>query len=255
MKLSVIMPVFNEKDTIREVIKRVLSVDVSPLGLERELVVVDDGSTDGTRELLKQYQESSVKSQVDAEPAGLTHDARPARATHDDIKVIFHEKNRGKGAALRTGFEGATGDILLIQDADLELDPEEQPMLIAPIIEGKTKVVFGSRFRKKINTINPATLAANKIFTFFANLLYRAGITDVMNCYKVMHREVIGKIKLRSDKFDVEPELAAKICKNGYKIYEVPVSYNPRKFSKGKKIRFSDSFPVLWALFKYRFID
>jgi len=230
VKVSVIIPVFNEKGTISEIIEKVRRTDIGEI--KKEVIIVDDKSTDGTRELLKTLFNAK-----------------------DEIKVIFHEKNRGKGAAIRTGFAESTGDIMMIQDADLELNPEEQPIMLKPIIEGKTKVVFGSRFLNKVEGINFLTFLGNKLFTFLTNLLYGAHITDVMTCYKVMTKEVVEKLVLRSDKFDIEPELAAKICKNGYKIYEVPVSYNPRKFNKGKKIRFSDSFPVLWALFKYRFID
>lgn len=157
--------------------------------------------------------------------------------------------------AVRTAFENVTGDIVVIQDADLELDPEDHPVLLSPIIEGKAKVVFGSRFREKVKGINLYTLLANKIFTFFMNLLYQTNITDVMTCYKIMHRDVVTALNFRSNKFDIEIELAAQICKAGYEIYEVPVSYHPRKFKSGKKIKFSDSFPVFWALIKYRFLD
>ena len=235
MKISIIIPVFNERDTVFEVIRRILSVDFSSIGLKREVVIIDDGSTDGTQELLKRYQSKN-------EPA-------------NDIKVIFHEKNMGKGAAIRTGFAAASGEIFAIQDADLELIPEELPLLLSPIVEGKAKVVFGSRFGKKVKGINPSTLFANKIFTFFTNLLYGAQITDMMTCYKVMHRDVVKTFNLRSNRFDIEPEITAKICKSGYKIYEVPISYNPRKFTSGKKIAFGDSFSVIWALLKYRFFD
>ncbi len=236
MKLSIIIPVYNEKNTIEEVLNRVLAVDLSEFNLKREIIIIDDGSYDGTREILDKM-------------------AKNRDSDYNQIKVIYHQKNYGKGRVVRTGFKYMTGDVAIIQDADLELRPEDQPLLLLPIIEGKTKVVFGSRFRKKVKGVNFYTLVANKIFTFFTNFLYGVHITDVMTCYKVMNREVIKKLQLCSDKFDVEPELAAKICKSGYKIYEVPVSYNPRKFKSGKKIKFSDSFPVLWALFKYRFVD
>ena len=230
MKVSVIIPVFNEKGTISEIIEKVRRTDIGEI--KKEVIIVDDKSTDGTRELLKTLFNAK-----------------------DEIKVIFHEKNRGKGAAIRTGFAESTGDIMMIQDADLELNPEEQPIMLKPIIEGKTKVVFGSRFLNKVEGINFLTFLGNKLFTFLTNLLYGAHITDVMTCYKVMTKEVVEKLVLRSDKFDIEPELAAKICKAGYEIREVPITYKPRKFKSGKKIRFSDSFPVIWTLIKYRFVN
>jgi len=226
----VIIPVFNEKGTISEIIEKVRRTDIGEI--KKEVIIVDDKSTDGTRELLKTLFNAK-----------------------DEIKVIFHEKNRGKGAAIRTGFAESTGDIMMIQDADLELNPEEQPIMLKPIIEGKTKVVFGSRFLNKVEGINFLTFLGNKLFTFLTNLLYGAHITDVMTCYKVMTKEVVEKLVLRSDKFDIEPELAAKICKAGYEIREVPITYKPRKFKSGKKIRFSDSFPVIWTLIKYRFVN
>jgi len=230
VKVSVIIPVFNEKGTISEIIEKVRRTDIGEI--KKEVIIVDDKSTDGTRELLKTLFNAK-----------------------DEIKVIFHEKNRGKGAAIRTGFAESTGDIMMIQDADLELNPEEQPIMLKPIIEGKTKVVFGSRFLNKVEGINFLTFLGNKLFTFLTNLLYGAHITDVMTCYKVMTKEVVEKLVLRSDKFDIEPELAAKICKAGYEIREVPITYKPRKFKSGKKIRFSDSFPVIWTLIKYRFVN
>ena len=229
--------------TIEDVLKRVIDVDLSGFKMEKEIIVVNDGSTDKSGDILKTVCKDMNRQ-----------DNKQINGSYN-IKVIHHEKNKGKGAAIRTGFNSITGDIVIIQDADLELTTKEIPLLLLPIIEGKTSVVFGSRFRRKVQGMYLSTLIANKIFTFFTNLLYGAHITDVMTCYKVMSADVVKMLRLRSDKFDIEPELAAKICKTGYKIYEDPISYNPRKFKSGKKIGFLDSFPVLWALIKYRFID
>lgn len=257
MKVSVIIPVFNEKGTISEIIEKVRRTDIGKI--EKEIIIVDDKSTDGTRDLLKIVASNQLAPQSSKSEAGCPVSSKPANQLtsepENQIKVIYHEKNKGKGAAIRTGFAVSTGDIVMIQDADLELNPEEQPVLLKPIIEGKTKVVFGSRFLSRVEGINSLTFLANKLFTFLTNLLYGVHITDVMTCYKVMTREVLEKLVLRSDKFDIEPELAAKICKVGYAILEVPITYNPRKFKSGKKIRFSDSFSVIWALIKYRFMD
>ena len=270
IKLSIIMPVYNERDTVGDALERVLRVDLSELSVSKEIIIVDDGSTDGTRELLKEVDSrqstADSKDNIKKAPAvdrgqsivvasSATRRSGETVDNKNEIKIIFHEKNQGKGAAIRTGFAESTGDIMMIQDADLELNPEEQPIMLKPIIEGKTKVVFGSRFLNKVEGINFLTFLGNKLFTFLTNLLYGAHITDVMTCYKVMTKEVVEKLVLRSDKFDIEPELAAKICKAGYEIREVPITYKPRKFKSGKKIRFSDSFPVIWTLIKYRFVN
>ncbi len=239
MKLSVIIPVYNEASTVLEVIRRVQDVP-----LEKDIIVVDDGSTDGTREMLKQSY-----------PASLYSSSLKGDEGEGDIKIILKEKNGGKGSAVREGLKHIAGDIVIIQDADLELNPVEYPSLLAPILQGETKVVFGSRFRKKVPGVNKWLLTANRIFTMLMNVLYRTNITDVMTCYKVIHREVIGKLVLKSNCFDIEPELAGKICKLGYSIHEIPVAYKPRRFSSGKKISFMDSFSVIGALIRYRFFD
>jgi len=227
LKLSVIIPCYNEKNTIAEIVRRVRAV-----GMADEIIIVDDGSTDGTREVLAQL------------PAG------------DDLKIIYHDRNLGKGAAVRTGFRNASGDVLLIQDADLEYDPREYPILLRPIEEGISKVVYGSRFlggpRKAMFFWN---MVANRTLTLVTNILYNSIISDMETGYKVFRAEVIRGIPLRSRRFDFEPEITAKILKRGYRIYEVPISYNGREWEEGKKITWRDGVIAMWTLIRYRFVD
>lgn len=227
MKISVIIPVYNEKNTIEEILKRVQNTNIPS-----EIVIVDDGSTDGTREILAQYQNT------------------------EPYHVLFHEKNKGKGAAVNTGIQAATGDILIIQDADLEYDPREYPNLLKPIQEGNAEVVYGSRFlggaRRPILFWN---MVANKILTLVTNILYNNILTDMETGYKVFRREVVQNITIHARRFDFEPEFTAKILKRKVRIYEVPISFNPRDYSEGKKIQLKDAFEAMWALIKYRFVD
>jgi glycosyltransferase involved in cell wall biosynthesis len=227
MKLSVIIPCYNEKDTVATVIDRVRKV-----GLAHEIVVVDDGSTDGSRDVL---------ASIDPK---------------DDLKIIHHPYNQGKGAAVRTGFNAATGEVLIIQDADLEYDPREYPTLLRPIEEGIAQVVYGSRFlggpRKAMFFWN---MVANRTLTFITNLLYNAILSDMETCYKVFRAEVVKGIPLRSRRFDFEPEVTAKVLKRGYRIYEVPISYNGREWNEGKKISWKDGVIALWTLLRYRVTD
>ncbi len=227
IRLSVIIPCYNEVNTVAEIIRRVRAVN-----LAHEIIVVDDGSTDGTRDVLAQIDPG------------------------DDLKIIYHPHNMGKGAAVRTGFQNATGDVFLIQDADLEYDPREYPILLRPIEEGIAKVVYGSRFlggpRKAMFFWN---MVANRTLTFITNLLYNAILSDMETCYKVFRAEVIRDIPLRSRRFDFEPEVTAKILKRGYRIYEVPISYNGREWYEGKKISWKDGVIALWTLLRYRFTD
>jgi glycosyltransferase involved in cell wall biosynthesis len=227
LKLSVIIPCYNEKNTVAEIVRRVRAVE-----LAAEIIIVDDGSTDSTRQVLAQI------------PTG------------DDLKIIYHDRNLGKGAAVRTGFRNATGDVFLIQDADLEYDPREYPTLIRPIEEGISKVVYGSRFlggpRKAMFFWN---MVANRTLTLVTNVLYDSIISDMETCYKVFRAEVIRGIPLRSRRFDFEPEITAKVLKRGYRIYEVPISYNGREWEEGKKITWRDGVIALWTLIRYRFVD
>ncbi|MGA9399155.1 MAG: glycosyltransferase family 2 protein [Anaerolineaceae bacterium] len=227
MKITVVIPVFNEVDTIEEIIRRVAATK-----LPVEILVVDDGSTDGTREKLSRMEMKKI------------------------IRVILHETNRGKGAAVRTGIQNATQDIVIIQDADLEYNPKDYPALLKPIKEGIADVVYGSRFlggsRRPILFWN---MVANKILTLMTNILYNNILSDMETGYKVFKREIFKDIKLRSNRFDFEPEFTAKILKRHTRIFEVPITFNPRDYSEGKKIHMSDAFYAVWALIKYRFVE
>jgi glycosyltransferase involved in cell wall biosynthesis len=227
MNLTVIIPVYNESNTIEEIIQRVKRMQTA-----NEILIVDDGSTDGTR---------AVLAELDGK---------------DGVRVIFKEKNEGKGSAVRTGIQAARGDILLIQDADLEYDPREYPNLLRPIQENIADVVYGSRFlggaRRPILFLN---MVANKILTLVTNILYNNILTDMETGYKVFRREVVAGMKLRANRFDFEPEFTAKILKRKVRVYEVPISFNPRDYSEGKKITAWDAFEAMWALIKYRFVD
>jgi glycosyltransferase involved in cell wall biosynthesis len=229
LSLTVVIPCYNEVDNIEKVLENVLAVQMAD-----EIIIVDDGSTDGSREILKQIE----------------------AAGHTNVRVIYHPHNQGKGAALVTGFRTATSDVILIQDADFEYDPREYPMLLKPIEEGRSPVVYGSRFlggpRKAMNFWN---MVANKILTLSTNILYNSIISDMETCYKVFRREVVQDMKIRARGFEFEPEFTAKVLKKGIRIYEVPISYNGREWDEGKKIKWTDAPIALWTLVKYRFVD
>lgn len=240
MKLSVIVPVYNELDTIAEILRRVRAVDLivstgfgpeigSVMTLEREILVVDDGSTDGTGELL---------GRLDDNP---------------NVTVLWHAHNKGKGAAVRTGLERATGDIMLIQDADLEYDPRDYPSLLRPILENRSEVVYGSRFRGgPTRAMFFWHMLGNRFLTLVTNVLYDTILSDMETCYKVFSREVADQLDLRASGWGFDPEITAQILKLGYRIYEVPITYTGREFDEGKKIGWRDGLTVLWTLLKYR---
>jgi glycosyltransferase involved in cell wall biosynthesis len=227
MNVSVIIPVFNEQKTIREIIHRVMLTEIAC-----EILIVDDGSTDGTRDILDEENNQGP------------------------IRVIYHDMNRGKGAAVRTGIKQARGDVMLIQDADLEYDPRDYPMLLKPIQEGIADVVYGSRFlggsRRPILFWN---MIANKVLTFTTNILYNNILSDMETGYKVFRREVVENMRLHARGFEFEPEFTAKILKRKFRIFEVPITFNPRTYDEGKKIRMRDAFVALWTLIKYRFVE
>ena len=227
MNLSVVIPVYNEVGNIGEIIKRVQAQK-----LANEIIVVDDGSGDGTRDLLKEL------------------DGRKK------VRVILHERNQGKGAAVVTGLKAAKGSILLIQDADLEYDPRDYPQLIKPIEEGIADVVYGSRFLGGPHRVAMFWhMIANKMLTAMTNILYDTILTDMETGYKVFRREVVDGMKIRARRFDFEPEFTAKVLKRHYRIFEVPITFNPRDYSQGKKIKLADAFAAVWTLIKYRFVD
>ena len=230
-KLSIIIPVYNEEKTITEVVSRVLKVPLN--NIKKEIIIVDDFSTDKTKEAL-----DKIKS--------------------DNIKLFYHQKNMGKGSAIRTALRHATGDIILIQDADLEYSPEDYPKLISPILDKKTNVVYGTRLSYiKSHKRNMYWLHyfGNWILTLITNILFNSRLTDMETCYKVFTKEVIENIKLRSKRFDFEPEITAKILKSGHNIYEVPIIFQARNFDEGKKITWRDGIKALYHLIKYRFVD
>ena len=231
MKLSIVIPVYNEEATISKIVDLVRSVDV---GMEKEILLVDDCSRDGTRDVLQKMAASQA-----------------------DLKVLFHEVNQGKGAALRTGFSAATGDVVLIQDADLEYDPREYPRLLQPILDGHADVVFGSRFLGggPHRVVYYWHYLGNKLLTTLSNMTTNLNLTDMEVCYKVFKREVIQSIPLKENRFGFEVEITAKVARRKLKIYEVPISYYGRDYSEGKKIGWKDGFSALRCIVKYMFAD
>ena len=229
MKLSIVMPVFNERETLSEILGQVRAVELP--GVEKEILVVEDGSTDGSGEILAEEAQAG------------------------DLLVFYHEQNRGKGAAVRTAIEHATGDMIVIQDADLEYDPRDYPKLIQPIMERRVTVVYGSRFLGPRKAMMFWHMLGNKLLTLTTNVLYNAILSDMETCYKCFRADVIKDIPLRSRRFDFEPEVTAKVLKRGHRIFEVPISYYGREYYEGKKIGWKDAPIAFWTLVKYRFVD
>lgn len=228
--LSVLIPVYNEVATLVKILERVRAVDI-----KKEVVLVDDGSKDGTRDLL----------------------AKEIEGKYPDVKVYYHDVNRGKGAALRTAIGYATGDILLVQDADLEYDPREYHTLLAPILDGRADVVFGSRFigggAHRVHFFWHRM--GNGLLTLLSNMLTNLNLTDMEVCYKVFKAEALKSINLKSNRFDFEPEITAKVARKRYRIYEVPISYSGRDYEEGKKIGWRDGVQAIWTIIKYKFVD
>lgn len=242
--VSVVIPVYNERDTILEIIRQVRDVPV-----RKEIVLVDDCSKDGTRDILKQLEDEERAIVEQANAAG-----RPVLATNR-LTIVYHEKNRGKGAAVRTGFAAAKGDIVLIQDADLEYDPTEYPRLLRPIVEGQADVVFGSRFLgdQPHRVLYFWHYLANKTLTTLSNCFTNLNLTDMETCYKVFRREVIDEIgpKLAQERFGIEPEITARVARAGYRTYEISISYSGRTYEQGKKIGWRDGVKALWCIVRY----
>ena len=228
MRLSVIIPVYNEEQTIQEVLERVAAVDLGTI--EKEIVIANDGSTDGTRRAIDERRLPSSVS----------------------VHVYHSPINLGKGAAVRMGLAFATGDVLLVQDADLELDPNEYASLLRPILEGRADVVYGSRFLAPSGRVPAKTRAANRFLTLLTNVLFAARLTDMETAYKVMRRSALDGVRLRCVGFDIEPELTARLLRAGRRIVEVPISYNPRTENEGKKMRWVDGVDAVYTLFKCR---
>lgn len=228
LSLSVVVPVFNERATVGRLVEHVVQ---ALHGVAHEIVLIDDGSTDGTHEQIQ-------------------------RLNHDSVCVLTHPVNRGKGAALRTGFRECRGDIIVIQDADLEYDPRDILRLIRPIVDGKADVVFGSRFHGEAQRVHLFThRLGNGVLTFLSNLMTNLNLSDMECGYKAFRREVIESFEVKEARFGIEPEITAKVAKRGWRVYEVPVSYSGRDYSEGKKIGLKDAFRALWCIIRYRFAD
>ena len=228
-KLSIVIPVYNEINTLANVIDKVREV---ALPMVKEIIIVDDFSTDGTRELIKSFQEA-------------------------DLKILFHRENQGKGAALRTGFQYATGDIILIQDADLEYDPQDYPKLLQPILDGKADVVYGSRFQgsEAHRVLYYWHSVGNKLLTMISNMLTNINLTDMETCYKVFRRDILTHVIIKENRFGFEPEITAKVARQKCRIFEVGISYNGRCYEDGKKISWRDGVWAFWCILKYNLLE
>jgi glycosyltransferase involved in cell wall biosynthesis len=245
-KVSIVIPVYNEKTTIEEILRR-----VQDAGVRKEVIVVDDCSKDGTRQIL----ENMAARQANGEATAPPQDGGEPIALRD-MRFYFQAQNQGKGAALRRGFAQATGEIVLVQDADLEYDPRDYPVLLEPIIEGLADVVYGSRFLGGPQRVHYFWhYVANRMLTLLSDIFTNLKLTDMETCYKVFRREVLQRIELKSDRFGFEPEITAKIAKHNWRIYEVPISYAGRTYEEGKKITWKDGIQALWCIVRYKISD
>jgi glycosyltransferase involved in cell wall biosynthesis len=245
-KVSIVIPVYNERATIDEILRRVLEIE-----LRKELIIVDDCSTDGTRQIL----ETMAARQANGENSAAAHDAGDPIELRD-LRFFFQTPNQGKGAALRRGFAQATGEIVLVQDADLEYDPRDYLKLLEPIIDGRADVVYGSRFLGGPQRVHYFWhYVANRILTLLSDIFTNLKLSDMETCYKVFRREVLQGIEIKSDRFGFEPEITAKIAKHNWRIYEVPISYAGRTYEEGKKITWKDGIQALWCIIRFKFSD
>jgi glycosyltransferase involved in cell wall biosynthesis len=242
MKISVVIPVYNERAFIEEVLLRVQAQE-----LAKEIVIIDDGSTDGTRALLEELNKAQAAGKRDARVQN-----GQATLRLENVRFLFQERNRGKGAALRRGFEVATGDVILVQDADLEYDPKDYAKLLEPILDGRADVVYGSRFLGGPQRVHFFWhYVGNRLLTLLSDVLTNLKLTDMETCYKVFRREVLQGIRFKSDRFGFEPECTAKVAKGNWRVYEVPISYAGRTYAEGKKITWRDGVSTLWCILRY----